>query len=216
MGNHPNRHKDQLVTMPKAEFLERLNLMARFTPHDDLTTAEHVLTVPIDTIRDQLRALEQKRPVKEGVNLGEPKANATLEDQVYAVLNGRNFEHPDWHLDLEDLLETKFDGLNLTEQVEGMICQVVAHRIGDRLGWTMEQRETLAGLMNGCDQISEHLTFESENGVGYSDKLVEEIAKAAIEAAHDVDTDEPGLSPQAVSAVEFHKLPSDQVFGAGR
>jgi hypothetical protein len=174
------------VTMPKSELRERVGFaLAVQGKPVGLNTSDFV-TMPIEELRERIITQSWTRPRK-GVNLGEPKANARLEDQVYAVLYGRNFSYAGWHLDLEDLIEGKFDGLNLTTQVECMICDVVAHLIGDRLGLSEEQRLSLASYMNGYDRIAEHLAFDNENGISYSDELVDEIAKTAIEAAHDME-----------------------------
>jgi hypothetical protein len=64
----------------------------------------------------------------------------------------------------------------------------------------MEQRDTLGVNMRGYGHISDHLAFDNENGVGYSDELIEEIEKTAIEAAHDMAVEETHADPAAPPA----------------
>jgi hypothetical protein len=191
--NHPNRGKksqDELVTMPKEELLERLRFAGIiFAAADKIgLSPEEFVTMPMEELRERAVIKDYSRGPREGVNYGEPKANASVEDQVYAVLYGRNFQHPDWHLDLEGLLETEFAGYDLSGAVDRMICNHVGGAIGVKLGWTPEQTNALAERMSGGFHISECLTFDDEHGVHCSDELVEAIEKTAIEAAHDATT----------------------------
>jgi hypothetical protein len=173
------------VTMPKAEMLARMHLFA-VSVSVDLQNSDF-LTMPIEELRQRVNVLTDEAE-RRNINLGDPKANVRLEDQVYAVLHGRNFKHPDWHLDLEALLEQDFGAFSLVEQIDAMICTAVAEKIALVLGMTREQREELYLHMRGYGYISDHLAFDNENGVEYSDELVDEIAKTAIEAAHDMET----------------------------
>jgi hypothetical protein len=202
MANHPNRGKtptevlDDTRTMPKAEVLERLEFALIFggRPKTDFNAVD-VATMPIEELRERVLNVWQKP----GVNLAEPKANARLEDQVYAAFNT---QHPDQGVALDVLLQENFDGHNLTEAVDNMICTALAEKIAAALGMSLDQRAILEGNMQSYGYIAECLAFDNTNGIEYDEELVDEIAKTAIEAAHDLEANEPLAKPKIVGGRE--------------